>query len=187
MPKSKKNLSRELLPKLADALANSEEFCLLVKEFTSNRSDRLDTIVVAASAAIDYPEWGPSTSTGNAVVQSFTARLLHADPSTLSPNARRLQSMLSDRVTVKKHRKHLHRQVANRIGFKERDFHLSLPADISAIELERLSTPYPLEDHIVLEQCYDPLPDPPKCTIRPATTSTSTVCWTKASYDTLSP
>jgi hypothetical protein len=102
MPKSKKNLSRELLPKLADALANSEEFCLLVKEFTSNRSDRLDTIVVAASAAIDYPEWGPSTSTGNAVVQSFTARLLHADPSTPSPNARRLQSMLSDRVTVKK-------------------------------------------------------------------------------------
>jgi len=46
MPKSKRDLSREHLPRLADALAKDEEFRFIVDSFSPDRTQRLNAISV---------------------------------------------------------------------------------------------------------------------------------------------
>jgi hypothetical protein len=158
MPKSKRDLSREHLPQLADALAKDEEFCFIVDHFSPDRAQRLDAIIIDTAPTVD--DAVPSTL--KSVSQSFGARLLGEHPAKLSADALRLQRKFRQYNTNKRHRKHMHEHVANRVGFKEKDFYKRLPSHIPIIEVEPLPAPYPPEGHIVLERHYPVPPPPPK-------------------------
>ena len=156
MPKSKRDLSREHLAQLADALAKDEEFCFIVDHFSPDRAQRLDAIIINTAPTVDYA----LPPTLKSVSQSFGARLLGEHPTKLSADALMLQRKFRQYNTNKRHRKHMHEHVANRVGFKEKDFYKGLPSHIPVIEVEPLLTAYPPEGHIVLERHY-PVPPPP--------------------------
>jgi len=139
-------LNHELLPKLADTLAQNQEFCSIVNQYTYDRAERLDAILNDTATAVGYAV-PPSSS----VSQGFTTRLIREDPSNLSAAALKLQGMFIEYNKAKKRRIRSRRNAAKRGEFKERDVDSGPPANLPAIERDTLPMPYPPEGPIVPE------------------------------------
>jgi len=146
-------LNRELLPKLADALAQNQEFCSIVNHYTRDRAERLDAIVNSTATAVGYAV-PPSSS----VSQGLTTRLIREDPTNLSAAALRLQGMFTEYHKSKKLRVCSQRNLAKRVGFQERNVDSGPSVDVPAIELDSFPMPSPPEGPIVLKRNSPTLP-----------------------------
>jgi len=144
---------------LVDALAKDKEFCSIVRHFSPDRAERLDTIIKNIAPTVEY-----TVSSSNSISQSFAMHLLKTPHDTLSAAAQRLQNMFPEYSQAKPRCRRSHKNVARRIKFvgNEINYVYGLPGDIPIIELDPLHTPYPPEGHIVLERPYSSIPPPPK-------------------------